>query len=269
MSMVMAGSGPPLQDDVAGRAKRQQREAEFHDQWSESLNEQRIAVHEAFESPTATENRHVLREFGSLSGKRILDLGCGMGDAAVFFALRGATVCAVDVSPGMVDVTTRLARWHEVADRVVATVMPAEDLRYEDESFDLVYGNGVLHHVDFLTAGREAHRVLRPGGRAAFIEPLTYNPIIWAYRTMARRVRSTDERPLSARDIRRLIGAKGAAGEPQWARGSHTEFHLTTPLIMVWFLVGEGISPSRERYWKRFIEQGPRHERLFSSARVR
>lgn len=223
---------------------------------------------EAFDSPTATENRYVLSEFGDLEGTRILDLGCGMGDASVYFALQGATVVAVDVSAGMVDLTARLARRHGVDDRVASAVMPAEALQLEDGSFDLVYGNGVLHHVDFLAAGREAHRVLKPGGRAAFIEPLAYNPVIWAYRRMARRVRTSDERPLSARDIHRLMSAKGAAGGRQWARAWHTEFHMATLLIMVGFLVVDGVTPSRERYWKRFIEHGYRHGRLFARLRA-
>jgi SAM-dependent methyltransferase len=49
--------------------------------------------------------------------------------------------------------------------------MAAEQLRYEDSSFDAVHGNAVLHHVDLSAARAELHRVMKPGAVAVFAEP--------------------------------------------------------------------------------------------------
>lgn len=245
---------------------RQEREASFHDRWVYSIDvhHNNIAVRESFESPTAVENMFILSLFGDIEGKTILDLGCGVGDAAVYFATKGATVYAIDVSPGMVDATRRLAHKHGVSERLHAKQMVAEALRFDDMSFNFVYGNGILHHVNFMQTSREVYRVLEPGGLAAFIEPLCYNPVIWVYRALARSVRTEDERPLSAKDIYNLCnGHQPNYVSLQWRETSHREFHMFTLLIMVWFLIGERILPSEERYWKRFAEQGHRYRLAF------
>ncbi|MBI4680579.1 MAG: SAM-dependent methyltransferase, partial [Nitrospirae bacterium] len=49
----------------------------FHDNWAESINLDEIMVDECFEACTAPENRLILKELGDLSGKKLLDLGCG------------------------------------------------------------------------------------------------------------------------------------------------------------------------------------------------
>lgn len=251
--------------DTGKFSKRQQSEAIFHDHWAEQIKVENINLQAAFKSPTATENQYILSEFGPIENKKILDLGCGMGDAAIYFALQGAQVTAVDISAGMIDVTQRLAERHGVSEKVIARQMPAERLQFPDGAFDFVYGNGVLHHVDIPTTICEVHRVLKPGGKACFIEPLSYNPLIWVYRYMARAVRSEDEHPLSIVDIKAITHIiPEDCSEVKWENACHTEFHMFTLMIMVWFLIGERIHPSKERYWKRFVEQGYRYERVFT-----
>lgn len=243
---------------------RQEREAIFHDEWARSIDIDAVKVKEIFESPTAVENKFILSLLGDIEGKTILDLGCGMGDATVFFATQGAFLHAIDISSGMIEITQRLARKHRVQDRVYTQRAAAESLKFDDNFFDFVYGNGILHHVDFMQVRREVHRVLKPNGIAAFIEPLSYNPIIWVYRAMASSARTQDEHPLSAKDIRQFCnGRSGIINTPQWSEAEHREYHLSTLLIMVWFLLGEHILPSKERYWKRFRERGQQYRSAF------
>ena len=90
------------------------KESAFHDLWALSTPLEQIAVHEAFEAPTAVENRAILAAMGDLAGKRLLDVGCGLGESSVYFALRGALVTAVDLSPGMVECAVKLGRVHGV-----------------------------------------------------------------------------------------------------------------------------------------------------------
>jgi len=120
---------------------------------------------------------------GDVSGKRILDCGCGTGVTAVWLAKAGAEVCAFDVSAEQVAVTLRRAEANGVSDRVTAAKMPFESLDLPADHFDIAFGNMVLHHVDADSAGRELARVLKPGGRALFAETSARNPLLM----MARR----------------------------------------------------------------------------------
>ncbi|MBI3696377.1 MAG: methyltransferase domain-containing protein, partial [Acidobacteria bacterium] len=92
----------------------QEKEIQFHDDWARSVDLPQVAVREAFEAPTALENQFILRSMGPLQGKRVLDVGAGMGESSVYFALLGAEVTCTDLSPGMVDCAVRLGRFHGV-----------------------------------------------------------------------------------------------------------------------------------------------------------
>lgn len=100
---------------------------------------------------------------------RALELGCGTG----FFLLnlmQGGVVergSVTDLSPGMVEVARRNAA--ALGLDVDGRVSDAERIPYEDDSFDLVVGHAVLHHIpDVPAALREVLRVLKPGGRFVF-----------------------------------------------------------------------------------------------------
>jgi ubiquinone/menaquinone biosynthesis C-methylase UbiE len=105
-----------------------------------------------------------------------LELGCGTGFFTLNLKLGGVLDegHVTDVSPGMVDVAQRNAR--SLGFDVEGRVADAERLPYEDESFDLVIGHAVLHHIpDLDLAFREVLRVLKPGGRFVFAgEPTRY-----------------------------------------------------------------------------------------------
>jgi ubiquinone/menaquinone biosynthesis C-methylase UbiE len=109
-----------------------------------------------------------------------LELGCGTG----FFLLnliqagvaeRGSVT---DLSPGMVEVALRNAAGLGLP--VTGRVADAERIPYPDDSFDLVVGHAVLHHIpDVPAALREVLRVLRPGGRFVFAgEPTRYGDLV-------------------------------------------------------------------------------------------
>ncbi|MDF0529763.1 class I SAM-dependent methyltransferase [Tsukamurella sp. 8F] len=107
--------------------------------------------------------------------ERALELGCGTG----FFLLnlmQGGIAkkgSVTDLSPGMVKVATRNGQ--ELGLDVDGRVADAETIPYEDDTFDLVVGHAVLHHIpDVEQSLREVLRVLKPGGRFVFAgEPTT------------------------------------------------------------------------------------------------
>ena len=233
--------------------ERQQTEESFHDEWARGIDVQEVLVRESFEEVTALENRYVLSQAGDLKGKRVLELGCGAGEGSIYFALQGAEVVATDISTGMIEVVKRVADKFGVP--VTAHRMTAEHIDYPDASFDIVYGNGVLHHVDFVKAVAEASRVLKPGGRAFFIEPLSYNPVINIYRHIAKTVRTPDERPFRFKDLKEM--------KPYFRESHHKEFWLFTLLIFIYFYLIERADPSKERYWKKVIKDAPKFRKLF------
>ena len=103
--------------------------------------------------------------FNDFRGARLLEVGCGMGTDLLQFARGGAQVTGVDLTPRSIEISRHhLAVYGEQGDFAVTD---GEDLPFADESFDVVYSNGVLHHTpDTARAVREIHRVLRPGGQA-------------------------------------------------------------------------------------------------------
>jgi ubiquinone/menaquinone biosynthesis C-methylase UbiE len=106
-----------------------------------------------------------LMGFNEFKGKRLLEVGCGMGTDLLQFARGGAVCTGVDLTPRSVEISSlHFGLYGMRADFVLAD---GEHLPFADESFDVVYSNGVLHHTpDTQRAVREVHRVLKPGGIA-------------------------------------------------------------------------------------------------------
>ncbi|HEX4591806.1 MAG TPA: class I SAM-dependent methyltransferase [Gemmataceae bacterium] len=109
---------------------------------------------------------------GNVAEKALLDYGCGMGEEAVYFAKLGATVTAIDASQVGIDITRQRAAFNGQADRVQAFVMDATHCTFPDNSFDLIHGLGILHHIGLQEGLGQVHRLLKPGGVAVFLEPM-------------------------------------------------------------------------------------------------
>lgn len=233
--------------------ERRKKEADFHDEWASSVDISGTLVDETFTSVTAIENRHVLEQFGDVRGKRVLDYGCGIAEGGIFLAKQGAQVVAVDVSAGMLEAATRLATQHGV--QIETRQVTSDRIPAESDEFDLVYGNGVLHHVPLETAVPELARVLKSTGKGCFIEPLPYNPVINVYRKIAKEVRTEDERPLSFEQIERF--------KADFDRVQHEEFWLTTLSVFLKFYLWDRVNPNRERYWKKIYTDASEIEPMF------
>jgi len=154
--------------------------------------------------------RPAFNRLGALPGRRVLDYGCGHGMAAVVFARHGARVTAFDLSPGYLTEARQRARANGAS--VAFVQADGERLPFADHSFDRIWGNAVLHHLDLEMAAHELWRVLAPRGVAVFCEPWGENPLLnWARRRLPYpgKERTPDEQPLRRRQLgvlRRVFG---------------------------------------------------------------
>jgi SAM-dependent methyltransferase len=200
---------------------------------------------------------------GDIQGKLLLDLGCGAGENSVYFGKKGARCVATDYSPGMVEVALKLADANGVT--IEGCTANAMALDFPDNTFDLVYASNLLHHIpDPKIALKEMHRVLKPGGKACFWDPLKHNPVINVYRRMATAVRTDDEMPLDINIVNYI--------KTLFSETAYDTFWIATLWIFLRFYLIERVDPNQERYWKKIIiEQerlAPSYQRLEQVDRV-
>lgn len=114
-------------------------------------------------------------DFNGYAGERLLEVGCGIGTDLVRFARGGARVTGVDLSETALALAQENARHAGVSMRL--ELANGENLPFRDESFDVVYGHGVLQYTaDPERMIAECRRVLRSDGTAIF---MVYNRISW------------------------------------------------------------------------------------------
>ncbi|MGB7685280.1 MAG: class I SAM-dependent methyltransferase, partial [Solirubrobacterales bacterium] len=123
----------------------------------------------------------LVKALGGLDGRRFgdaLEIGSGTGYFSLNLVQLGLIerLTATDISPGMLKRLEATAEALGIAEATTTVATEAEELPFEDESFDLVFGHAVLHHIpDLERAFAEFRRVLRPGGMIAFAgEPSRY-----------------------------------------------------------------------------------------------
>lgn len=123
--------------------------------------------YELVEAHRYTKEWHIpiAADFKSAGGLKVLEIGCGLGTDGAQFAEAGADYTGVDLTEAAVELARKRFEIFGVPGKFQTA--DAEQLEFDDNTFDLVYSHGVLHHTpDTAKAIREIHRVLRPGGRA-------------------------------------------------------------------------------------------------------
>ncbi len=183
-----------------------QRERKFHDElysqssWEEGPRSSTLKYYSATKN-----NRQRFRALVAESGKgkSILEIGCGDGGYTFDYPRIAAKVTGIDIS----DVAVESAR--KKAEELGFTnmdfqAMDVEAMSFPSDSFDVIYGAGILHHLNIDRSAREIARVLKPSGVAIFTEPLGHNPAINLYRRLTPNMRSPDEHPIVWKDFQIL-----------------------------------------------------------------
>ncbi|MDB5027900.1 MAG: type 11 methyltransferase [Candidatus Eremiobacteraeota bacterium] len=178
--------------------ERKAREQEFHDRtFGDHKPRGNTGVFYTITDESYGRHRELI--FDGCAGKRVLEYGCGPGSHAFEMARRGAHVTGIDISPVAMEIAREQARTEGLD--VEFAVMDAENTSFPNGTFDLIVGSGILHHLDLARTYAELARLLAPGGRAVFVEPLGHNALINLYRKVTPGQRTPDEHPLLRSDL--------------------------------------------------------------------
>lgn len=161
---------------------------------------------------------------GDVKGKKVLDVGCGIGSLAFYLAQKGANVMGIDLSRNLIEYCREQSKILGLS--IEFKVMNAQIPDFEDESFDIILGSRIIHHLpDIGLFFNRCKRLLKKKGFIAFIEPLKKNPIVELNRKFfAPKERTKHEHPLFISDV---INTGKIFGNLE-----HYEFFLLSPLAM-------------------------------------
>jgi ubiquinone/menaquinone biosynthesis C-methylase UbiE len=138
------------------------------------------------------------------TGAKVLEFGCADGQLSLGendLAQCARAFYGIDIS----DKAVTRARERASAlgmEHCRFDVMDAEALSFSEGEFDLVFGCGIVHHLELRKCFQEIHRVLRSGGTAIFLEPMGHNPVLNWYRARTPEMRTPDEHPLRMADLK-------------------------------------------------------------------
>lgn len=184
-------------------ATRIERERDFHNQRfsDDSGREERTRrFYDAISYGFALYRQRVSEES---KGRRVLEYGCGTESLAFDLSHVAQQVVGIDISDVAIAQAQRIVNLRGLAN-VEFVVDNAEAMQLPDGTVDVVAGSGIVHHLDIAKSMRELRRVLRDGGIAIFAEPMGHNPAVNWYRNRTPELRTPDEHPLLARDLRAM-----------------------------------------------------------------
>lgn len=161
-----------------------------------------LADHKSLRDLREKAHRYAYHLLGDLHGAHVLDVGCGSGDDVVEMTRRNAQVLGIDVAINSLELSKQKLRLANLSDaRIRFARMDIESLALESCSFDVVFMNSVLMHVNSSRAIAECRRVATRGGAVIVVEPLRYCLPILLYRKLFSRFETVRPRYLSLSEL--------------------------------------------------------------------
>jgi len=200
--------------------RRQRRELDFYEKFARQVEKYDVSFapvlgHERRPWNPVWFMYEKAQELYDGGARTLLDIGCGTGSATIPLARIGYQVTGIDISPASVQLATDAAIRHGLSDRTTIQIGVAERLDFPNETFDIVTGFDVLHHVEIEPTVAECLRVLKTGGTAIFKEWMQVPvldrfrqlpPLRWFFPTGSslKREVTQDERKLTSRDLAKI-----------------------------------------------------------------
>jgi SAM-dependent methyltransferase len=132
--------------------------------------------------------------------KIVLDYGCGTGSVTQKIAvLNPFRLSGIDISEVSINKAIESAKSSKL--QINYSVDNCEETKFKAETFDLIFGSGILHHLNLEKSVSEINRILKNKGEMVFLEPLGTNPLINFYRKLTPKSRSEDEHPFLKKDF--------------------------------------------------------------------
>jgi len=132
--------------------------------------------------------------------KTVLDFGCGIGSITERVAkYQPAKLVGIDISEISINKAKESSKNKNLNIKYISD--NCEKSKLISSSYDLIYGSGILHHLDLQLCVKEINRLLKKKGTMIFMEPLGTNPLINLYRKLTPNSRSSDEHPFLKKDF--------------------------------------------------------------------
>mgnify|MGYP006143813975 FL=1 len=174
------------------------REKEFHNKLqSESKGRFENIFYKALYNMYVDFNAYT---FKKAKNKIVLDYGCGAGNVSQKIATSNPLkLFGIDISE--ISINNAIENAKKLNLKINYSVDNCEKTQFKAKSFDLVFGSGILHHLDLNKSVSEINRILKNNGEMIFLEPLGTNPLINFYRKLTPKARSEDEHPFLKKDF--------------------------------------------------------------------
>ena len=146
------------------------------------------------------EEKRIIKNLSkSFENKELLEIGSYTWPSWISNNVIPKRLTCINIAQGELDLGLSQAK--NISFEIKFELMDANNLTFPDNSFDVVYGGAILHHLDIKKTIGHIHRVLRPGGIILFLEPLNRNPLYRIYRWLNPNERTPDEHALVNKDM--------------------------------------------------------------------
>ena len=134
--------------------------------------------------------------------KKILEYGCGISEYIYFFNTLKSKIYGIDISENAINKLHRKIQFSKTNKKLNFSIQDCEYTSFNNSYFDIIFGNGIIHHLDLEKSTKELNRILKVDGVCIFAEPLGTNMLLNLYRFLTPKLRSPDEHPLIFNDFK-------------------------------------------------------------------